>query len=352
LAIGEGLQYADAIEQSHCRQMISTTRSVLDWAGGRWDAADARARQELVDRGCTRGVVGSQDVIGLVAMGRGRFDEARRWLEESLAAGRRMGEVQFILTPLWGLAESDLLSGETASSIARSEEGWSISSSTGERALFIPFVVTGTRGLIAARRPDEAERWAAQARHHLVGWDSVAGPALSHADGLVRLAGGSLSAAREALERAIRGWEERGRVWEVLGASLDLVQCLIRMNRHADAVAILKGANAHAGELGAEPILARANELTKATRGRGLDEEPWRPLTVREFEVARLVADGLTNGQIAEELGLSPKTVSAHVEHILAKLGVARRAEIAAWATGVRVSEPPSAARYPVPSNR
>ena len=347
LAIGEGLQYADAIEQSHCRQMISTTRSMLDWAGGRWDAADERARQELVDRGCTRGVVGSQDVIGLVAMGRGRAEEARQWLEESLVSGRRIDEVQFILTPLWGLAETDLVSGDLASAIARCEEGWSTASSTGERALFIPFVVTGTRALIAARRPDDAERWSAQARDHLAGWESVAGPALSHADGLVRLAGGSLQAAREAFERAIRGWEERGRIWETLGASLDLAQCLIRMNRHADAVAVLANVEERAGALGGEPILARAAELRRANRGRGLDDQPWRPLSIREFEVARLVADGRTNGQIAVELALSPKTVSAHVEHILAKLGVARRAEIAAWAAGVRAAEPPSAARHP-----
>jgi DNA-binding CsgD family transcriptional regulator len=298
-------------------------------------------------------VVGSQDVIGLVAMGRGRTDEARRWLEQSLASGRRIGEVQFILTPLWGLAETDLLAGDPASAIARCEEGRSIASSAGERALFIPFVVTGTRAVIAARRPDEAERWVAQAHEFLATWESVAGPALSHADGLVRLAGGSLSAAREALERAVRGWEERGRVWEALGASLDLAQCLIRSNRHADAVAVLADVNARAGALGSEPSLARAAELTKASRGRGLEDEPWRPLTIREFEVARLVADGLTNGQIAAELALSPKTVSAHVEHILAKLGVARRAEIAAWATGVRVPESPSPARPPaVPAAR
>ena len=55
LAIGEGLQYADAIEQSHCRQMIATTTAILDWAAGNWEAADERARQELVDRGCVRG---------------------------------------------------------------------------------------------------------------------------------------------------------------------------------------------------------------------------------------------------------------------------------------------------------
>ena len=67
---------------------------------------------------------------------------------------------------------------------------------------------------------------------------------------------------------------------------------------------------------------------------------PWRPLSAREYEVARLVADGLTNAEIADELHLSPRTVGAHVEHILAKLGVARRAEIAAWTAAIRPAAP------------
>jgi tetratricopeptide (TPR) repeat protein len=158
IAIGEGLEYADAIEQSHCRQMMSTTTAVLDWAAGRWAAADERARHELVDRGCRRGVIGSLDVIGLVALGRGQFDEARRWLDESLDSGRRIGEVQFILTPLWGLAETELLAGQPEAAIARCEEGWAVAVAKGERALAIPFVVTGARALIASRRPDDAER--------------------------------------------------------------------------------------------------------------------------------------------------------------------------------------------------
>ena len=48
---------------------------------------------------------------------------------------------------------------------------------------------------------------------------------------------------------------------------------------------------------------------------------PWRPLSEREYEVAQLVAAGLTNRQIAQQLVLAPKTISAHVTHILAKLG-------------------------------
>ena len=55
-AVARGLQYADAIEQSHCRQMMATTTALLDWGAGRWDAADERARHELVDRGCRRGI--------------------------------------------------------------------------------------------------------------------------------------------------------------------------------------------------------------------------------------------------------------------------------------------------------
>ncbi len=333
LAMREGLQYADAIEQSHCRQMMATTKAFLDWGGGRWEAADERARQELVERGCRRGVIGALDVIGLVALGRGRPDEARRWLEESLDTGRHIGEVQLILTPLWGLAETELATGDVTAAVARCEEGWSLGSAVGERALLIPFVVTGTRGLIAARRPDEAERWVARAHEYMVGWESVATPALSHADGLARLAAGSLTAARESIESAVHGWDERGRTWEGLGASLDLAQCLIRANRHAEAAATVASVRARASALGSAALLARADELAKASRGHAIDDEPWRPLTVREYEVARLIAAGMTNAEIATELSVSRRTVSAHVEHVLAKLGAARRTEIAAWVT-------------------
>jgi DNA-binding NarL/FixJ family response regulator len=48
--------------------------------------------------------------------------------------------------------------------------------------------------------------------------------------------------------------------------------------------------------------------------------------------VAALLAEGLTNGQIAQRLYISTKTASVHVSNILAKLGMASRAEVAAWA--------------------
>jgi len=54
-------------------------------------------------------------------------------------------------------------------------------------------------------------------------------------------------------------------------------------------------------------------------------------LTPRELEVARLVADGCTNPEIATELLVSVGTVNAHVHVILGKLGARRRAEIGKW---------------------
>ena len=64
---------------------------------------------------------------------------------------------------------------------------------------------------------------------------------------------------------------------------------------------------------------------------------PWHPLSDREFEIALLVADGLTNKQIADRLFLAPKTVGHHVSAILAKLGARRRAEVAAWCSAVQI---------------
>jgi pimeloyl-ACP methyl ester carboxylesterase len=64
------------------------------------------------------------------------------------------------------------------------------------------------------------------------------------------------------------------------------------------------------------------------------EEADQRPrLTRRELEVARLVADGLTNHAIATRLSVAPRTAEAHVENIRRKLEVRSRAQIAAWVT-------------------
>ena len=58
------------------------------------------------------------------------------------------------------------------------------------------------------------------------------------------------------------------------------------------------------------------------------------PLTQREYEIVRLIARGLSNREIADELVISPATAARHVANILAKLGFSSRTQIASWATG------------------
>jgi non-specific serine/threonine protein kinase len=60
------------------------------------------------------------------------------------------------------------------------------------------------------------------------------------------------------------------------------------------------------------------------------------PLTDREFEVAGLVAEGLTNKEVASRLRLSVRTAENHVLNVMNKLGLDNRAQVAAWYTRTR----------------
>jgi DNA-binding CsgD family transcriptional regulator len=79
----------------------------------------------------------------------------------------------------------------------------------------------------------------------------------------------------------------------------------------------------------------RRDEVTALLRRLGDGPAPAAgggPLTPREREVAALLAEGCSNGEIARRLYISTKTASVHVSNILAKLAMTSRAEIAAWA--------------------
>jgi DNA-binding NarL/FixJ family response regulator len=74
-----------------------------------------------------------------------------------------------------------------------------------------------------------------------------------------------------------------------------------------------------------EPAHPFPNTGPSATRQ--TDQAPFAELTPRVREVLDLVAQGLSNGQIAERLFISPKTVRNHADSIFIKLDVGRRAE-------------------------
>jgi DNA-binding CsgD family transcriptional regulator len=79
-----------------------------------------------------------------------------------------------------------------------------------------------------------------------------------------------------------------------------------------------------ARRLGMAPALAAATDLAARLKTS-------TPLTRREREIATLVADGLSNREIAEKFVLSERTVETHVRSMLSKLGLTNRTHIAAW---------------------
>jgi ATP/maltotriose-dependent transcriptional regulator MalT len=112
-------------------------------------------------------------------------------------------------------------------------------------------------------------------------------------------------------------------------ARFELARVLSRRRRPGDAeeaAALCASALASAVRLGMAPLRQRAEALAGTLRG----DAPGG-LTPREVEVAAHVADGLTNKQIAALMHISERTAETHVQHILTKLGLANRTQIAAW---------------------
>lgn len=150
---------------------------------------------------------------------------------------------------------------------------------------------------------------------------------------------------------------------------LYLGKCAAALQLWSDAVAELTqaatisrgtGAPSFAVEADTEraELLARHDELNAGRRlaasvlpaARSLGMSPWvarlqqlaptpAVLSPRETEVARLVADGSSNRDIAARLVISDRTAQNHVQHILTKLGFTNRSQIASWVTADQRNE-------------
>jgi predicted ATPase/DNA-binding CsgD family transcriptional regulator len=86
-------------------------------------------------------------------------------------------------------------------------------------------------------------------------------------------------------------------------------------------------------------IGAALEEPAKAVPASGAEDRGIR-LTAREAEVATLVADGLSNKEIAGRMVISPRTAETHIQHIMDKLGFTARSQIAAWSADSRPRQP------------
>jgi NarL family two-component system response regulator LiaR len=95
------------------------------------------------------------------------------------------------------------------------------------------------------------------------------------------------------------------------------------------------------GEVTLHPRVAA--RVLENIRGENKEEQPlFTELTDRELDVLKLIANGLTNSQIAEKLVISENTVKGHVSNILSKLHLADRTQVAvyAWQSGIVQREP------------
>lgn len=137
----------------------------------------------------------------------------------------------------------------------------------------------------------------------------------------------------------VAGWQEvlglvAGQPYEEATAAFRLAESLLAAGRRDDAARHARTALGTASALGARPLhdaLVALGRRARLDLGGGVPAADG-PLTAREAQVLRLVAEGLTNRAIGERLFISEKTASVHVSNILGKLGASGRAEAVAIA--------------------
>lgn len=145
---------------------------------------------------------------------------------------------------------------------------------------------------------------------------------------------GLLAPSQADLREAVDLFERTPRRLELAAALEDLGIELIATDRDA-AIDVLGRTLALYSELGAtwdtRRVRSRLRDLGVRRRLAAAEPETngWGALTASELTVARLVAEGMTNREVAERLFVSPHTVNSHLRHAFMKLGISSRVELA-----------------------
>ncbi|MFE1014847.1 AAA family ATPase [Streptomyces sp. NPDC058794] len=318
---------------------------------GRWDEAlEAAARASAPGRGpAPRG--GAALKRAFVALARGGTAEAAGLLAEARAAYGTHDPMPQYRLPLAALAIG-IAAAEGRVADVRAELGRALDAGLppGTQRYGWPLLLSAAqaeadaRGLPAAAegRADALERLAGTAKSLTTGapvW-------LAHEKWLRAELHRAEGRDTPALwTEAVTAFERLERPYELARVRHRLAAALLDTggeDERARATELLRLAGTVARHLSARPLADAVDLLGRRARlplGRaaGPERVPADPaealgLTSRERDVLRLVSDGRTNRQIAEELFISPKTASVHVSNILAKLGVSGRGEAAAVA--------------------
>jgi predicted ATPase/DNA-binding CsgD family transcriptional regulator len=262
------------------------------------DAATIHQRlhegRALIDKvGDRRWSAVSIGIAALVALREGEIDRATSLAEESLAICREIDSRWYIAWALRNLGQVEAQRGDLSAAYSSYQESLALAQNPGEEWL-TPFTLEGLAGVVAAQG---GLRWAAQL------WGTA--EALREA-----LAVPMMPASRADYEQAVRGARAH------LGApAFDAAWQEGRTMKPAQVLA--EGSGSISPK---HPIGALSTLQTKIS--------PTYPagLTAREMEVLRLVAQGLSNAQVAEQLVISHRTVNFHLTSIYSKLGVSSRA--------------------------
>ncbi len=309
--------------------------STAFWSG-RWDDAIADFETGLAlaeEIGTRHGIVVSHAVRALIAIHRNEIAVA----EEAVAAGEKefsaTGPQYRFHWMMWARALLREAQGHPQEALQTISAAWSICAATGvvaEYAVIAPDLV----------RLAVAEGDLALAREATAAVEEVAGRAEAPwTRGAASRCRGLVENDPQILLQAVQHYRRGPRPRELALACEDAAVALAADSDRDTAKPLLHDALRIYEELDAAGDAARAERraravgLARQTRSRRRKAvSGWESLTETELKVAGLVASGLSNPQIGERLFVSRRTVQTHVSHILAKLQLSSRVEVAAEA--------------------
>ncbi len=286
------------------------------------------------EAGARWGVAESLNNLALTAYLRGEREQATALLEESLRIRRKLGDMRGISMSLVNLANEALRRRDHERAATLCDEGLALARGLGDKGLTATFLHTLGEVMIGRDNP---ERAAELLKEGLVIGHELGDKYHLHANllTLARAAGAVGKAIREArLYGAAQGLRE--------SAGIPLMDLEAREHsEHSVATArseVEEEAWERAWEEGRAMTLEEAvsyaleeedaDPLTTPAPEEPSAGQPPVALTAREREVAALVAQGMSNRHIAQELFLSEHTVKRHISKILRKLGLASRAPV------------------------
>jgi predicted ATPase/DNA-binding CsgD family transcriptional regulator len=289
----------------------------------------ARAGDDL------RGTAAALRELGRVAMDQGDYAAACPLLEESLAVQRTLGDSYGIAWSVVYLGQLAFFTNDQSSAEAALNEAlelfrglrdaWGIGTS-----FFFLGRVAGVKGDYRT------------AQTLLVESLNAIAVQLPWAVSFVLEEFALLATAQGQWRRAVRLAGAAAEVRDTIGSPLAPAWAADAENRLAPARRSLAEAEAEAAwaegramsmkQAVAEALAAPEPERIRAEEVESPVDRNLYPLTPREREVAILLARGLTNRQIGAELFITEGTAALHVKHLLSKLGMASRAQVAAWA--------------------